>query len=500
MPRCISSAGKLSPFFAVLRQVVLFSLLIGLGPAARATLEQWSARASGNVGDYLTVVIWNGSQFVAVGGNTHSGDILILTSPDGLAWTRRVAGVSGTDVWDIAWNGSQFVAVGSFHTAMTSPDAVTWTIHDSGTASRLRGVVWGGGQFVAVGDAGTILTSPDGVTWTPHPTGYTTTSLWHVAWNGNQFVTVGEAGLILTSPDGVTWTPQRTGTNREILGIAWNGRQFVAVGGDGLHDASLTSSDGVSWSSETIGATDYVDSVGWSGNQFLAVGNHGAILSSSDGASWTTHHSGTTTRLNGVASNGSRFVVVADGATILIAEEDAMPAPAAITTEPVSQPGHIGQVTAFNVGASGLPGPALQWQRAPAGSDNFTNLSDGAGYGGVATATLSVRHVTTGSYGDRFRCVATNASGPAATSLPASLTAPAGLDLWTQRNPLATELHGVASNGNRLVAVGAAGSVSTSADGQTWTAGNAGVPDDLWMVIWNGSRFVAVGNSGTILT
>jgi kumamolisin len=48
-----------------------------------------------------------------------------------------------------------------------------------------------------------------------------------------------------------------------------------------------------------------------------------------------------------------------------------------------------------------------QWQREPAGSTSFSNLSDGSVYSGSATSTLTVSGATTTMSGDEFQCVVT---------------------------------------------------------------------------------------------
>lgn len=62
-------------------------------------------------------------------------------------------------------------------------------------------------------------------------------------------------------------------------------------------------------------------------------------------------------------------------------------------------------------------------------------------------------------------------------------------------------LHGVAWNGTRAVAVGAAGTVLASDDqGLTWYAATSGVTTDLYALDVGDNVFVAVGELGTILT
>lgn len=88
-------------------------------------------------------VIWDGSQFVAVGTlfvydagppSAYVDSPCIATSPDGQVWTRRTeASVSGTYIHSIAYNGTRHVAYGSASTGFSpyleySDDGcVTWT-------------------------------------------------------------------------------------------------------------------------------------------------------------------------------------------------------------------------------------------------------------------------------------------------------------------------------------------------------------------------------------
>ena len=103
----------------------------------------------------------------------------VLTSPDKVTWTQQTS-ATFDNLTDIVWNSSQYVAVGTSLFAdspiLTSPDGVTWTLQTSGTTNDLNGITWDGGQFVAVGLVGEILTSPDGIVWTSQNLGQHRTS------------------------------------------------------------------------------------------------------------------------------------------------------------------------------------------------------------------------------------------------------------------------------------------------------------------------------------
>ncbi|MDP2139149.1 MAG: immunoglobulin domain-containing protein, partial [Candidatus Didemnitutus sp.] len=91
-----------------------------------------------------------------------------------------------------------------------------------------------------------------------------------------------------------------------------------------------------------------------------------------------------------------------------------------ITSHPSNQTINAGQSAQFSITASGTPTLSYQWQRLPAGSGTWSNLSNGGSYSGVTDATLTVSGPTVGMNGDQFRCVASNSDG-SATSNAATL-------------------------------------------------------------------------------
>ncbi|HET7812098.1 MAG TPA: hypothetical protein VFL16_16120, partial [Steroidobacteraceae bacterium] len=100
----------------------------------------------------------------------------------------------------------------------------------------------------------------------------------------------------------------------------------------------------------------------------------------------------------------------------------------AIVTQPVAVSRSAGSSATFTADASGCQPPTLKWQRAPAGSSTFADLTDGGAYAGSSTRTLTVSGTTTAMSGDQYRLVATTGAG-SASSNAATLTvtaAPSG--------------------------------------------------------------------------
>jgi hypothetical protein len=253
--------------------------------------------------DFFWDVIWNGSQFVAVGGTTPYPTILTAglaaTSPDGLTWTLHS---SPQYMEHVIWSGSQFVAEGP-SVIQTSPDGVNWTSATSATpgGDTAVEVVWSGSKFTAVTAGNTIIESPDGISWT---TAYSAPGALNcIAWSGTIYVACTSNGF-LTSPDGTTWTFRPDIAISTANAVLWTGSKFVAVAGNTV----LTSPDGISWTAPLVPtpSTTLLDSIAWSGSRYVAAGPEGLVISA-DAVTWTS--AGVSAFW--VAWNGKQFVAVA---------------------------------------------------------------------------------------------------------------------------------------------------------------------------------------------
>jgi alpha-tubulin suppressor-like RCC1 family protein len=156
--------------------------------------------------------------------------------------------------------------------------------------------------------------------------------------------------------------------------------------------------------------------------------------SSDDGATWgdlanTAPYSGVTTATLAITStpatlNGTQYRCVVTNAigtvrsSLATLTVNILPA---ITTQPANTTIIAGANATFTVAATGKPPPTYQWQSSTNGT-NWTNLSNSAPYGGVTTATLAITAAPGNLNGMRYRCVASNGTGPDATSAAATLT------------------------------------------------------------------------------
>ena len=93
----------------------------------------------------------------------------------------------------------------------------------------------------------------------------------------------------------------------------------------------------------------------------------------------------------------------------------------AIIFQPVNATVEASQPASFVIVSAGLPTPSYQWQRLPAGSSKWGNLTNTGPYSGVTSSTLALNTTTLAMSGDKFNCVLKNTFG-SITSANATLT------------------------------------------------------------------------------
>jgi alpha-tubulin suppressor-like RCC1 family protein len=117
-----------------------------------------------------------------------------------------------------------------------------------------------------------------------------------------------------------------------------------------------------------------------------------------------------------LAENGNEYeAVFSDGtlpdatttAATLVVMPDVAPA---ITTNPLSQTGYIGQALTFSAAASGVPAPSVGWQLSTDGGNTWVGGSE------ITTASFTSTPLASFENGWEIRAVFTNAGGTATTN------------------------------------------------------------------------------------
>ena len=195
--------------------------------------EIWTVHSSEPMNETtLSDAVAFDTSFVAIGTNHVDRSAVILNSADGIHWTRNnYRSVNGA-LSAIACSGNQLVAVGTTEgqlVALSSPDGLTWkeTHIPLSTASLAYDIIWAKNQFLVSG-YGFLARSPDGLNWTVTaiPDNLLINKLIHT---GNIYVGAGSG--IYTSADGLNWNRTYAGdTYYPFRSIAWSGTNYVATG------------------------------------------------------------------------------------------------------------------------------------------------------------------------------------------------------------------------------------------------------------------------------
>lgn len=112
----------------------------------------WTGVTLTSITNTLYDIAYGNDRYVAVGSEGR-----IMWSPNGFASWNLVTSGTSISLVGITWDGSTFVAVGGNGTILTSIDGDTWIKRSSGTGATLIDVAAGDGGFVAVGEGGVIL-------------------------------------------------------------------------------------------------------------------------------------------------------------------------------------------------------------------------------------------------------------------------------------------------------------------------------------------------------
>ena len=490
----------------------------------------WTLRRTPFDGDRVAAVAWNGSHMIAQGSSSYTR---IATSKDCISWTSSGSpGIGNPTIYaSLAWNGNVWVTGNDTSSYVySSPDGINWTQRTSLNQSYISGIAWNGIRFMAVNvNNTTIYTSPDGYTWTQQTSTPVANVNYRVTWNpsmGLWYVTSNDAtnpqNRIVTAPDiyPLVWTARMSNypnSGVAAYGFAWSPTLGLWVGTGASGQNLMRSNDGANWiptSASFFTSTAYM--VAWNGFYFMAVGGTTiSIATSSDGINWNSQAKGglTWTTIYSVvwASSLNRWVVVGNQtATIgqiayITVTASTIPAATSMTFILANTAIFTGtSVQIWDVAWSGTYFLAVGGNQGSAATNLYAISTDGitwtpqgnSGFGSTATA----RGVVWFALGGRFVIV----GGPGQTTVyTGTLTTTANGCTFTSGTNIFSIGNRVATNGNILVATGAAGShtLAWSADGMNWNGlGTTILPTQAYGIAWNSTTGIWVAGGSASAT
>ncbi len=275
-----------------------------LSSSSGQTTEAWNVVSPRfSTGDFHTIV-FGGGRFVATSALSRNA----WSSSDGQSW--EMVGYSAAPNYSAAgaYDGRGMYFVGSGTMYLPNDGR-------AGIGSETLGltILWDGRRWITAGLSSGVRTLAENGIWTPIASSVVD-SYRDSVWNNSRYVMVGDGGKVATSTNAVNWTVSTLPGVPNLSAVAAGGGRFVAVGSGGTAWRSTT---GETWTQAATGVNSVLRDVLWDGARFVAVGDAGVILTSSDGQTWSPWASGTTTDLSAIARAGDRYVVVGSEGIVL---------------------------------------------------------------------------------------------------------------------------------------------------------------------------------------
>lgn len=384
----------------------------------------------------LAGVVWNGKEFVALGGSRgdEGAGAAALISSDGRRWQESGIGLNVQVVAGLAFSGSRYVS--RTNSRLIYSDSATKWEFGGALGFSATDVVWSGQEFVAVGTGGGVARSADGELIQVFDTGYDD-NYNAVAADGETWVVAATRSVVTTSDGGASWS--ETLVNDGGAAAFWDGTHFYVFRTNGIF---YTSPDGFAWTQRdpmpVVSGARSVSRVALGDSGYLAVGRGGAVYSSKDSMTWVDRLKVEfSLTLQSVDWNGERFVAGASDLTTGVLS---------------SQDGRSWDVDASLAGAGILD---VHWD------------------------------------GDQFLAVGLEGQGR---------YSPDGLLWTGFQTGSDKDLYGIVRGGGLYLAVGDDGNIQSSTDLQSWQSHTSGTSQRLNAVIWTGDRFVAAGRGNALIT
>jgi hypothetical protein len=298
----------------------------------------------------------------------------------------------------------------------------------------------------------------------------------------------------------VTATPKLAGSNwtvgsasaasgKDLRAVAF-GTVFAAGGADG---AMASSADGITWATLTAVTANSLNAASFY-TTYKLVGDNGTVITSADAITWTPRTSGTAQHLYGIAANGTNLNVAvgANGTVITSADGTTWTTQASGTTRDlyaVTYSTYNGGVWVA-VGAGGTiikSADAVTWTAV---ASNTTADLRGVANGIGSTVTAATTTTTTTTFALAFTAV--GAAGTVVSSADGTT--------WVAQTLAGSSNLNAVSFGTQFVAVGNAGSIFNSTDGTTWAAVSPAPTSQNLLAVARGIlSYAAVGAGGVNL-
>lgn len=399
----------------------------------------------------------------------------------------------------VALSASMAFANGDMNSSITLQESYYigdgWTAYPEFNSFPPHDVVYGDGKYIAVGGYGTVMHSQDGYNWSAYSK-LENIHLHTVAWDGSKFLTFGTKSNFLSdsyyrvstgyiSTDAKTWTKIDYEFDEHISGVIWGKDRFVASGSKSVY----TSMDGIRWTKMT--PTVQGEFFGWdgvlyqNGHFFIAASGARHLLVSSDGVKWT-YKKNDSLELYNIVWTGKQYIGSGVG---LFTSTDGL------TWKKLSNIPN-GYYPAIVYGGNTIIATGVHWL-----DNGKTKRISLTSKDGIKWASHDISLLPSNVnilYPTKNGIVGLGTNGDAHTpDATIAFKTTDGIKWTSQIVGTPGNLNGIATNGERSVAVGDYGVIVYTDDGVNWKSSNPiSSRPHLQDVAWDGKKFVAVGNGG----
>lgn len=369
----------------------------------------------------------------------------------------------------------------------STDNGATWVrnkgLYGNGGLEGHRDIAYGAGIYVVLSSAsGTeYATSTDGVTWTRRNTLPVATGWASVAYGNGIFLAVGTGNYAATSADGINWTLRTVPTSINHVKVRFNGSYFLAISAT---PSAYTTTDGVTWTSKTIsGPLSPTADLAWNGVTWLVIsGNSTAGHTSSDATTWSAAQT-LPVNAGGLCASGTTFILTSNSAsTSCYYSTTGATGSWSTATLPVSAVWGKPAANGANVVVGVTGGSIAGWATSSNNGATWTQRTPAIGnspvpakaiYGG--TTWVVARQSSTALY----------STDNGVTWNLSQVIQPGGpIYAWS-----------LLAYGNGVFMISDGGAISTSPDGNNWTA-RSGVPIRINDLIYANGFFFGTKYSG----
>jgi len=323
---------------------------------------------------------YTGALFVAGGGYPSSP---LGWSDDAITWTTSLSSI-GSYIMNVFFNGSRWLAVGGNGLIYYSDDGKLWTLATT-LSGELRTIAYSStlSRWIVGGQYGASYSDDNGITWSAITLLRVSTQCWSIVWNGTYFIAAvsgSGSNFIMRSSNGISWTDSSSGNilvgSMALAVDPTTPTKIVAVGQNGSSTTAYSSDGGDNWlTGQDIFSAGYGYRVACdnSGN-FVAMGvvsgfSPTCAYSTNGGANWFTNN--ITEFANGFSvvfsSSLNKWIVGGSNGTSNIGTLSAYNGTFTTATSAITGP-----IT--GVGVAIVPTPTLYW--APPAPTNYQQAID----------------------------------------------------------------------------------------------------------------------------